>query len=497
MRILVLFLTLLVATPVLAQETTRSLSFNSLEEVEEFVGTDLPDDFDWQNFDPVQLGPGFRAPAVGAPSGTVNCFDYYKFNSVDIGIRNEFGVAQPGDEQEFVVTLTNNNPYPLIDGKLYIKVFRARADNIDTQINGDHIIDSFVALEDLNLKASSTSEHVFRWTPPRYLPSGEYYAAGYFITADRFNLAGLSFTDDIIGGMGDFVMEGGTAAFYLDKDNVTFDGAAYQFIGAPPRVNMGKPVKIEVPIKNETAEDGVGMVHWKVYYWDAQREEHLIETTSEAIMVPAGGSATLSYRLTDKQHAVYLVSPSLVYRGEIVSKLDIRFVRMGIDEPRINFPALTTFPLEAGKEATVFSCLHNSGTNPLVQGTALELVLTDTTGIEVHRVSYEGDTSGAMMAIAEGFTPDKNYNYLTLTATLTKDGQVADEVSVVYDCNEIDPDACLEIVEEEAEGDDGGSLLNFGKAIWIGLGIFSVLLIAGFVFYVVRRTLPLNNNNVK
>lgn len=482
---------LLVATPVFAQEVSQ---FGSLEELEEFVGTDLPDDFDWQNFDPVQLGPGFRAPAVGVPPGTVNCFDYYEFNSVVIEILNEVGVAQPGDEQEFVVTLTNNNPYPLVDGKLYIKVFRERTDSVDTLINGDHIIDSFVALEGLNLKASSTSEHVFSWTPPRFLPSGEYYAAGYFITADRFNLAGLSFTDDIIGGMGDFVMEGAPAAFYLDKDNVTFDGAAYQFIGAPPRVNMGKPIMIEVPIKNETTEGGVGIVHWNVYYWDAQREEHRVDTTSEAVMVPAGESVTLSYRLADKEHAVYLVSPSLAYKGEIVSKLDIRFVRMGIDEPRINFPSLTSFPLEAGQETTMFSCLHNSGTNPLVKDTALELVLTDTTGTEVHRVSYEGDTSGAMMAIAEGFTPEKNYNYLTLTATLTKDGQVADEVSVVYDCNEIDPDACLEIVEEESEDDDGGSLLNFGKAIWIGLGILGVLLIAGLIFFLVRRSLSVKKD---
>lgn len=465
-----LLLFALATVPVFAQEEP------ALESSDELV---LPEDID-----PALLGPGAIAASVAAPEGTVSCFDYYEFNSVDIQISNEVDTVLPGLEQVFSVDLTNLNAYPLVDGKLFVKIYRQRTDDVDTQINGDNVVDSFVALENINLPGNGATSATFAWTPSAYLPAGEYYAAGYFITSDRFNLAGLSFTDDIIGGKGGFTVVGDESAFYFDKDNVTINGEEHQFIAAAPVIDTSAPVTVLVPIQNDTDEERIGMITWNVYYWDAQRQEQLVDTVEEAAIVPAGGSATISYDLTDTQHSVYLIEPELSFNGQVVSELGVRLVREGVDAPRINFPAVTSFPLVSGQETTLFSCLHNGGTNPAVSDTSLSLALSDMDGNVIRRTEYNGITTGDMMAIAESFTPEGDYDAFELKATLSMDGQVIDELTVSYDCQDIDPQSCFAVEEEHSflTSEDILRFLSDWKWLLLALFVLTMLIIMTLVF---------------
>lgn len=439
-------------------------------------------------------GPGAFTTFVEPPEGTVSCFDYYEFNSVEIQISNDVESALPGVEQVFSVEMINQNPYPLVDGKLFVKIFRERDDNVDTQINGDNVIDSFVAVPEITLPVNGVATAQFAWTPSQYLPAGEYYVAGYFITADRFNMAGLSFTDDIIGGRGGFTMVSEEPAFYFNKDAVMIDENEHQFIAAAPMIASSTPVTVVVPIQNDSDESRTGMVTWNVFYWDAQREEQLVDTVEEAVTVPAGGSVDISYILTNNQHSVYLVEPTLSYNGEVVSQVGVRMVREGVDAPRINFPALTSFPLPSGEETTLFSCLHNGGTNALVPNTKLDLTLTDSAGNVVHSYSYEGDTTGDMMAVAESFAPELSYNVLNLTAALSHDGKVVDEVTVTYDCNEIDPESCLDISVTKGSSEGIDLLTFFDMWKWALLALLAILLLVFAVFRFLRGS-ELNDTN--
>lgn len=436
-----------------------------------------------------QEEPSLFPITVEPPEGTVDCFDYYTFNSVDTQISNEVESALPGVEQSFSVEMTNQNPYPLVDGKLYVKVFRERDDNIDTQINGDHIIDSFVALEDVTLPAMGVVNAAFTWTPSQYLPAGNYYFATYFITSDRFNLSGLSFTDDIIGGSGDFMMVTDNKGLYFDKDAVTINGESHQFIAAVPQFPKYERLTVTAPIKNDTTEVMNVGVTWNIYYWDAQREEQLVETVEGAASVPAGGVTEVSYELKDYEHSVYLIEPIITYRNETVSKLNVRVARTGVDFPRINFPAVTSFPLKSGEENTLFSCLHNGGSNAMVLDTAITLELKDEAGSVIHTYTYEGGTTGDMMAVAESFTPEMDYNVVSLTATLSHQGEVVDTVTVTYDCEAIDPDSCVKADEEATATGDVSRLIT------IILGLLAIILVfiaAAVGFAKFKRRKPLN-----
>jgi hypothetical protein len=67
-------------------------------------------------------------------------------------------------------------------------------------------------------------------------------------------------------------------------------------------------------------------------------------------------------------------------------------------------------------------------------------------GNTLHTYTYEGGVTGAMMGVKDSFIPEKNYTDVVLMATLTKDGEVVEEVSVTYSCTDIDASLC--------EGDD-------------------------------------------
>lgn len=438
-----------------------------------------------------QEEPPLLFETVEQPVGTVSCFDYYTFNSVGIQISNEVESALPGVEQTFSVEMTNQNPYPLVDGKLYVKVFREREDNVDTQINGDHVVDSFVVFEDVTLPAEGVVNAAFNWTPSQYLPAGNYYMATYFITSDRFNLSGLSFTDDIIGGRGDFKVVTDNQGLYFDKDSVTINGDPHQFIAAVPQFPKYERLVVTAPVKNDTLEAMNVGVTWNIYYWDAQREEQLVETVEGAAFVPASGVTDVSYELKDYQHAVYLIEPVITYRNETVSKLNVRVARTGIDFPRINFPAVTSFPLKGGEESTLFSCLHNGGSNALVTDTVMTLELKDEVGNVIHTYTYEGGTTGDMMAIAESFTPEMDYNAVSLTATLSHQGGLVDTVTVAYDCEEIDPNSCVESSEESSIFGDMFHLLTTVLGAVAGVLVVTALVV-GFAMLRRRKTLDPN-----
>jgi hypothetical protein len=98
-----------------------------------------------------------------------------------------------------------------------------------------------------------------------------------------------------------------------------------------------------------------------------------------------------------------------------------------------------------------------------------------------------------MMAIAEEFTPEKSYNQLILTAVLTKDGQLVDEVVVDYDCAEIDQALCLDIPQAETVEKTGA--FTAGKLILFGLAALGTLLIGGLALFLYYRKKLTNNTN--
>ena len=74
----------------------------------------------------------------------VNCFDFYKFGSVVVNVDPIVRTIQPGGVVQFKGQIINNNAYPIVDGSVYVKIFREESQN---RVNALPLVDQFVAKE--------------------------------------------------------------------------------------------------------------------------------------------------------------------------------------------------------------------------------------------------------------------------------------------------------------------------------------------------------------
>lgn len=408
---------------------------------------------------------------VPVPANTVSCFDYYSFGSVQANLTTSVASAVSGTPIVFTGTLENNNPYPIVDGALYVKVFKSRGSSNDG--NGPDVVDQFLVKGDIVIPANGSVPVTFQWRVPAYAQSGDYQLATFFTASRKFNLLGLTFTDDVVGNTVPFRVVGEqTGSVRFDKAGVTINAEPYLFAAFPPRIDASAPAVVNATIRNTTGSSQTATVSWVVYQWDAQLRENAVQEETRQVTVPAGGSAPISITVRDTKYPVYLVVGTLKWQ-DAQSVIGARFVRDGIDRTRINFPGVMSFPLMAGQETTLFSCLHNSGSASLVPDGRLVLTLSDSLGNLIHEYTYEGGVTGAMMGVAEAFTPRKSYDYFVLDARLYRGEEFIDEAHLVYDCQEINPSLCV----PESAPNFLDSIIGSARNIAVILGLVVVLIL--------------------
>jgi hypothetical protein len=408
------------------------------------------------------------------PANAVSCFDYYTFGSVQADLSPSTVSTVSGTSLAFKGALKNDNPYPIVDGALYVKVFRSRGATNDG--NGPDVVDQFLVKGGITIPAKSSVPMAFTWRVPAYAQSGDYQLATFFTTSRKFNLLGLSFTDDVVGNTVPFTISGEqTGAVRFDKSSVTVNDDEYYFAAFPPRVGAADPAIVEAKVRNTTNVAQAATISWTVYQWDAQLRENAVQEETRQVNVPAGGTADVSITVRDAKYPVYLVVGTLKWMDS-QSIIGARFVREGVNRTRINFPGVTAFPLRAGVENTLFSCLHNSGEATVPNG-RLELTLTDSTGNIIDEYTYSGDVTSAMMGVAQKFVPQQDYDFFVLDARLYQGEEFIDEAHLVYDCKEIDPSMCNPVKPIAA-----GSILGTTQSMAvIALGI--IVLIAALWIY--------------
>lgn len=420
--------------------------------------------------------------SVTPPQGTTDCFQYYHFGSVQANISPTVSTAVSGTPVTFQGTLKNNNTYPVVDGALYIKVFRI--DSTQKNADGPAVVDQFFVRDGIDLAAGGSMPLVFSWDIPSFTPSGTYEVATFFTTSKKYNLLGLSFTDDVVGNTAQFTVSGETKGVVeFDKSKALVNGQSYHFAAFPPVESATSAIPVTATVVNHTGEDSSATINWKIYSWDAGQLQNLVSQSQQSIQVPKNGSAQASITVTDTKYPVYLVIGTLNWQNT-QSIVNVRFVRGGVDRLRINFPSITSFPLTAGTPSTLFSCLYNSGNSVSVPNGRLDLSLTDDKGKVIDSYTYTGDVTGAMMAVAHQFTPTQGYNVVNLDAKLYQGSTLVDESHLVYDCNLIDPKSCLPANQVTAPGFDFKSVLT--PTVLIAGGLI-ILLLIGLIWGLARR----------
>ncbi len=427
----------------------------------------------------------FQEPPA-PPQGTVNCFDYYKFGSVAI---NDLRVSAPNPVSGIPLgikgTIRNNNPYPITEGAVYIKVFRNDEHFSRSQSYG--IVDQFVAEDNITLPANGSAELNAAWNIPSYLATGDYRIASFFVAQNRYNLLGLTFTDDIVGNVVDFRVVGERVSMVrIDKDAVTINGKPHNFVGPYPSFGKDETVIVSVPIINETNGQASVSVSWTLSEWDGMRKDAVLNEKTENVSLKPKEQKIVSYTAANTGYPVYYLTVR-TKTGDASSVANIRFVREGTILPRINFPSVMGYPLKAGQEATVFSCLHATGDETVKNGT-LELALSDEKGNILHFYRYEGDITSAMMGVKDVFVPKKDYYDFNLNAKIYKDGVLVDETTTRYGCTMLNPDNPELCARKDGEKKTPAlPFLSTSAFLSAAIAVISLIILALLGFVMKRR----------
>jgi len=377
-----------------------------------------------------------------ATPGPNSCFAYYNFGSVHTTIQSQTPVVTSGVPLTLVATITNTNSYPIVDGALYIKIFKKRPDGQSS--NGPAVVDEFFATDTIDLDAHASTTFSFTYQIPNYAETGSYQVATFFTTSKKFNLSGLSFTDDVVGSTYDFSIVGAqTGTVEFDKDSVSLAGQPYHFASYPPTIDKNEPAAIDATVTNSTDNAQIVKVNWITYTWDSQLSSNIVaSSTIQEIFIPANESKNVQYVVLQNTDPVYLVIGQVSYQ-DTKSFIDVRFVRQDVNKPRLNFPAVTSFPLEAGVPVTLFSCLYNSGTANIIAPYKINLSLIAPSGRIIQNYNLTTPVTGDMMLAKDLFTPKSTYDKFTLKATLSNlSGVIVDQVTIDYSCEAINPKLC-------------------------------------------------------
>lgn len=393
-------------------------------------------------FIPVSIG-GLNSSA-GA-----NCFDYYKFGSLEIDIQPEKSVYQAGETVKFTGALKNNNDYPVIQGYLLIQIFREAPQTALTY--GNNLIEEFFFPEELALNSKGEKVIKFEWNVPRGITGGSYLLATHFIVSKKMNLSGLSFVDGVYGGIARFQIESGDeiSEVIIDRSNIRINGEVFQPRTFIHQFQTGDKIKIDFSLKNLFVKSQDITLSKKLFRWDNLLPEQIMQESVETIGVGSLSSKISSISFADLSAGVYLFEAVAENQG-IKSILKVRFAVNGENPPaRINFAALNRFPLEKNQSGYIFVCFHSVLDKNDLDGKMI-LNLKDKDGDIIANAEYQGKITPQMMAVKKDFVPKKEYNELWLDAFIyDKDGKVIDKASFSYNCSQFTEPVKISIKVED------------------------------------------------
>jgi len=408
----------------------------------------------------------------------IDCFDYYKFGSVNINITAKKNWFIPKQKVEFKGFLSNNNEYPLVNGTLFVRIGQKGPQSF---LEGNYVIDEFVAVENFSIGGKKNKEISFYWTVPVGTPEGRYQADYYFMSGKELSISGLAFSHDIVGSSYFFEIKknrnkNSFLNFELKKTKVNekkFSRTGEFIINAKEKIN------IEQPIKNNFDEEIQVKIKREVYRWDSLNPDSLSETDEEIIKIPAKSTKILNYSFKEIEYAATYIRLTAEY-GDQEAITGIR-VLADIANPKIAFSGLNEFPLMKGETASVFSCFHN-GAPSTVKG-VLEVKITDKNNKVLSEYNFDGDFTGDVQGLKKDYTAKKDYDWIKLEVGVKdENGNVNQKYEAIYDCNLIKSEKCNSLMENKKAS--SGILKKIGYIAGILIGF---LLIASIIILIKRR----------
>lgn len=367
-------------------------------------------------------------------SAGARCFDYYEFGSVKIFLHAGKNSYQTGETVKFSGTLNNENDYPISNGNLYIQILR---ENGQERLKyGNSLIDEKFAVENIYLDPQSQKEVNFEWKIPAGMSDGKYALASFFTVAKKMNVSGLSFIDNVYGGITYFDIKNisGVSEVAVDRTKTTLNGAPFYARMFTPQFERGKEIKIAYPVDNLSGNAQDLKVTEKIYKWDNLLESQMVGEKTENENLAAKGTKERLASYANLEPGIYLFEAKIENAGS-QSILKVRFAVSGdTSSGRINFAGISNFPLEKGQSAHIFTCFHSTSDGTSTSG---KVTLNLKSGNKViASADYSGSVTPQIMAINKDFVSQDDYSDLKLeTIFYDQDGNIYDRVELDYSCS--------------------------------------------------------------
>ncbi|MEI7513363.1 MAG: hypothetical protein WCJ74_01945 [bacterium] len=382
---------------------------------------------------------------------SASCFDYYTFGSVDVNLTSNFSSYQPGDPMMIVGKIKNKNRYPVVglDVKARLVKNIPQPDKMRSEIM---ILDEFNVASNITIDAGGEFKVSYSHILPLNAPAGEYQVLFYAVEQDRFNLAGLSFTNDIVASRIDFNVLGKNPDHaYLDQTKIMVGDQPHNVMAFMTQHAPDTQIPITIPLVNPTSANVQMKVTYNLYSWDSANSENKINTKTEKIDVPAKSEKKLTYTLEKVTLPVYYLSitalpanetkDTSIFQEKTIS--NIRLVVNGKSQPRLNFVGIDSYPLKQGLEATLVTCFHNTSNIVDTNVTKIETILYDQNNKELSRIQYEGKTLPEISGLINKFTPSNDIPSFTIISKMyDAQGKIIDSVEKKYSCEDINSTFC-------------------------------------------------------
>lgn len=420
---------------------------------------------------PLLLWPLFvLGQAVGQPpavSPGQRCFDYLKPQSVVIDLKSDQATYRPGEAVKLTGTLANTSAYPIVGGALVLRLNRLYSESV---LGPKDIILEQVAPESFNLSGSETQAVNLLFQLPSELANGNYALTFYFVSQNKFNLAGLHSSDNFIGGQTQFtIINGNKKILRLDAANIKVNGQKY--VSASPILFSEKTnqVSIQVPLENGRKEKISPQVSVEIYFWDGLDAVNLLKSWAYNVALEPSSTQIVSFKVDTEFRPVYFVKIK-AQSGDEQTEAHIRILKKGF-RPRLYLAGLTSFPLKADNKNILLACYHNTS-DGRDQG-RLELELKNGSGKILASSVYKGEISPRIDVLTKDLTDIKNSNKMAVSARLyDQTDKLVDEANIVYDCGAFSQPVC-------------GKFWDRYK--WLALGLGGAGLAAVYFIFVRRK----------
>ena len=388
----------------------------------------------------------------GGMASPINCFAYFKPDTVLISLSASSPDYKVGDEIKLAAKVSNANNFPIAQGNLFVQIYRQSGESGGP----DYLVDEFF-VQDVALNAREIRNIDFAWRAPSGISGGKYTVGAFFTLNKSIYISGAPFNEKAydkafttfnIRSIDD------ASEVVVDKKSIKFNGQTYNYFDIIPVVKTGQPIEIISTIKNLSNRTQEVKISKKIYFWDNLSEDAIIQKETEKATLNAGGSLNLYYSTKGFNSGAYLYELVIESQSGVKSIAKVRFQVKG-DKPvaHIKFLALSSWPIKKDQNMFIFNCFESIVPGDRVDG-RVYLTLRDAADNSVlQRVEYSGPIGYSPIAIKNDFKADKErYAVILESQIYDRGGNLLDQETIKYDCSSFDNevrDVKIEINEKE------------------------------------------------